>query len=284
MTVSISHPHRTPISLPLRAWLAVEIFFGVAAIGAVFVAPDQTSTNFAWPIQPTVMAATFGSFYLYVGLMFILGTFAGRWQQVRAISIPAAIFTAFMLLTTFLHWDKFNLAIPPFYVWFASYLLPPPIFAGLFYTHQKKSAPIGRRRLRSIVQPIRQFWFINGLIITLIALLFYLVPSLLVAIAPWTMTPLTARTLCGWLIGVGTLQLWMAWEGDWARIKIASTMLIMLPFALLFQWVRYSAEVNWSNLSLWLMLLDFSLNSLLCLALWRIWASWRSSMVDDVVG
>ena len=92
----------TPISLPLRVWLAVEILFGVAAIGSVFLNPERTETNFAWPIQPTVMAATFGSFYMSVGLMFVLATFARRWQQVRAVSIPAAIFTAFMLLTTFI--------------------------------------------------------------------------------------------------------------------------------------------------------------------------------------
>lgn len=271
MTLSNSTAHRTPISLPLRAWLAVEILFGIAAISAVFLAPDQTTTNFAWPIEPTVMAATFGSFYLSVGLMFVLGTFARRWQQVRAVSIPAAIFTGFMLLTTFLHWDKFNLEIAPFYVWFASYLLPPPIFVALFYSHQKKAAPIGTQRLCPIAQPIRQFWFINGFLITLIALLFYGVPTLLIAIAPWTMTPLTARTLCGWLIAVGTLQAWMACEGDWSRIKIASTLLIILPFALLFQWVRYSPEVDWSNLSLWLLLLNFLLNSLLCTHLWRTW-------------
>ncbi|NEQ53037.1 MAG: hypothetical protein F6K11_23335 [Leptolyngbya sp. SIO3F4] len=280
MTPSISTTHRTPISLPLRLWLAVEILFGVAAIGAVFLQPDQTATNFAWPIKPVVMAGTFGSFYLSVGLMFVWGTFARRWQQVRAVSIPAAIFTAFMLLTTFLHWDKFNLDIAPFYVWFASYLLPPPIFVALFYTHQKQSAAIGAQRLCPIAPPIRQFWLINGGLITLVALLFYLVPSLLIAISPWTMTPLTARTLCGWLVGVGTLQTWMAWEGDWYRIKIASTMLVILPFALLFQWLRYSPEVNWNSFSLWLLLLDFILNSGVCIYLWWAWTGRRSQLSE----
>ncbi|MGB3491650.1 MAG: hypothetical protein WBA57_02900 [Elainellaceae cyanobacterium] len=271
MTLSTPNMHNTPISLPLRLWLGVEVFFGVAATRSVFLGPEQTAINFAWPINPVVMAATFGSFYLSVGLMFILGTLARRWQQVRAVSIPAAIFTGFMLLTTFLHWDKFNLNTVPFYVWFMSYLLPPPIFIALFYTHQNQSAAIGQQRLCPIAQPIRQFWTINGVLITLIALVFYLVPGALMAIAPWTMTPLTARTLCGWLIAVGTLQTWMAWEGDWYRIKIASTTLIILPFALLFQWVRYSPDIDWSTVSLWVLLLDFSLNSALCIYLWCVW-------------
>ena len=170
-----------------------------------------------------------------------------------------------------IHWDKFTLGIAPFYVWFASYLLPPPIFVALFYTHQKKSAPIGVQRVRPIAKSIRRFWFINGLAITVVALLLYLVPSLLIQVAPWSMTPLTVRTLCGWLVGVGTLQTFMAWEGDWGRIKVASTMLVILPFALLFQWARYSAEVDWGNFSLWLLLLDTGLNAGICLYLWWRW-------------
>ena len=47
------------IAFPLRAWLAVEVLFGVAAVLAVGLAPADTATNFAWPIQPVVMAAVF---------------------------------------------------------------------------------------------------------------------------------------------------------------------------------------------------------------------------------
>jgi hypothetical protein len=270
---------KTPISLPLRLWFGVEVLFGVAAIGAVFLRPEETATNFAWKIKPTVMAATFGAFYLSVGLLFVLGVVARRWQQVRVVSIPAAVFTAFMLLTTFLHWDKFTIGIPPFYVWFASYLLPPPIFVVLYLWHQKRSAPVGSGRTQVLAKPIRGFWFINGLVLVSLALLFYVFPALLIAIAPWTFTPLTARTLCGWLIGVGLLEMWMAWEGDWQRVKIGTTMLVILPFALIFQLLRFQTEVGWSNVALWLLLLDFSMASILCIGLWFSFAG-KSAMVS----
>ena len=47
-----------------------------------------------------------------------------------------------------------------------------------------------------------------------------------------------------------------------------STMLIILPFALFFQLVRLSAEVQWSNIALWVLLLDVSVTALLFLYLW----------------
>jgi hypothetical protein len=262
---------KTPISLPLRLWLGVEVLFGIAAIGAVFLRPNETATNFAWTIKPTVMAAAFGAFYLSVGLLFVLGAVARWWQQVRVIAIPAAVFTAFMLLTTFLHWDKFSVGIPPFYVWFASYLLPPPIFGLLYLWHQQRSAPIAYRRTQPLAQGVRGFWSLNGLVLISLALLFYVAPALLIAIAPWKFTPLTVRTLCGWLIGVGALELGMAWEGDWPRVKIGSTMLVILPFALIFQLLRFRSEVQWSNIALWILLLDFSIASILCIGLWLIY-------------
>jgi hypothetical protein len=266
--------HKTPISLPLRIWLGVEVLFGVAAIGAVFLHPAQTATNFAWTIKPTVTAATFGAFYLSVGLLFVLGVVARRWQQVRIVSIPAAVFTAFMLLTTFLHWDKFAVGTIPFYVWFASYLLPPPIFAMLYKLHQQGSAPVGNGRTQPLSKLVRRFFLINGLVLASQALLIYVFPTLLIAIAPWKFTPLTARTLCGWLIGVGLLEIWMAWEGDWQRVKIGSTMLVILPFALIIQLLRFHSEVQWGNLPLWILLIDFSLASLVCIALWFLW-EWK---------
>jgi hypothetical protein len=259
----------TPIALPLRLWLGVEILFGIAAIGAVFLRPEATATNFAWAIKPTVMAATFGGFYLSVSLLFILGLFARRWQQVRVICIPAAVFTAFLLLTTFLHWDKFLVGTPPFYVWFASYLLPPPIFIGLYLWHQNQSLSVATGRTQPLVLSNRRFWLFNGLVLMVLALLFYCFPNLLMAITPWKCTPLTARTLCSWLMGVGLLQAWMAWEGDWQRVKIATTTLILLPFALLFQLLRFQSEVQWNNIPLWLLLIDFLVVAILCISLWR---------------
>jgi hypothetical protein len=265
----------TPINLPLRFWFGVEVLFGIAAIGAVFLQPEATATNFAWAIKPTVMAATFGGFYVSVSLLFILGLFAQRWQQVRVICIPAAVFTAFLLLTTFLHWDKFSVGNLPFYVWFASYLLPPPIFIGLYLWHQNKSLSVATGRTQLITLSTRRFWIFNGFALMVLALFFYCFPNLLIAIAPWKFTFLTARTLCGWLIGVGLLQTWMAWEGDWQRVKIATTTLMLLPFALLFQLIRFQPEVQWNNIPLWLLLLDFIVAAILCIRLWLKF-EWRT--------
>lgn len=261
---------KTPIGWPLRLWMVAEIGFGVAAIATIFLKPQNTATNFAWPIQPAVMAAVLGAFYLASAIIMVLPLFAHYWQNVRVIIIPIAAFAAAMLLATLLHWDKFSLGTRPFYVWFASYLLPPPAFGFLYFWHQRRAAPVGQFVEQPLPRSVLQGLRFNGLAIAALAALFYVAPLLLQAIAPWQMTPLTVRTLCGWLLGIGLLQVSMALEGDWSRIRLGTPMLIVLPLGLGFQLIRFSEQVQWGNPALWLLLLDLIIVSLLLAGLWLL--------------
>jgi hypothetical protein len=265
--------HATPVRAPLRAWLVVEVFFGLAAVSTIFLRPQDTATNFAWPIKPDVMAATLGSFYLASAPIFVLGLFAKTWQQVRVITLPTAAFSTAMLAATVLHWDKFSVGTLPFYVWFASYVLPPPIFVALYVWHQRAAAPVGAGPAgvdRPIPPPIRTLLRVNGLAVTAVAVLGFAAPSVVVDAGPWAFTPLTARTLCGWLLAVGLMQVSMAREGDWGRARLASVMMIVLPFALAGQLLRFSDEVDWGAPSLWVLLADTALVAATCAYLWTV--------------
>ncbi|MEY2477775.1 MAG: hypothetical protein QOG87_3090 [Actinomycetota bacterium] len=269
----------TPIRWPLRAWLAVEVVFGLAAISSIFLRPQDTATNFAWPIKPDVMAATLGAFYLASAFIFVLPLFARTWQQVRVMVLPAAAFCTAMLVATFLHWDKFSTDTFPFYLWFASYLLPPPIFVGLYLWHQRDAAPVGTGVEEPIPRWVRALFLANGLVLAAIAAVGFAVPSVLSDRAPWPMTPLTTRTLCGWLVPVALLQLSLVWEGDWRRARVASVMLVVLPVTLAIQLARFSDQVNWGTVSLWVFLADVVVVALICLFLWATAGGRRSGVV-----
>lgn len=258
----------TPVRVPLRAWLAVEVYFGLAAISTIFLSPQDTATNFAWPIKPDVMAAVLGAFYLSSAFIFVLPLFARTWQQVRVMVLPAVAFTTAQLGLTVLHWDKFSVGTFPFYVWFASYLLPPPIFVALYVWHQRRAAPVGAGIAEPLPPGLRTGLRAHGAVLTGLAVLGYAVPALVIAVGPWTFTPLTARTFCCWLLVVGLLQVGMAWEGDRRRARVATTMLIVLPFALVFQLVRFRDQVDWSNAALWVLLVDVAAVAVLSGRLW----------------
>ena len=187
------HPG-TPIALPLRSWFAVEVFFGVSAVLSIGIDPANTRTNFAWNVQPVVMAAVLGAYYIASALLFVLPLFARRWEMIRVMILPTAFFSTAELITTVLHWSKFSIGTIQFTGWFLSYLLPPPIFIG-YYLWQERRA----RQLSSVVptEPlppdVRSALLHWGGLLAILTIFFFVFPQALIASAPWQMTPLTAR-------------------------------------------------------------------------------------------
>jgi len=266
----------TSISWLLRAWLAVEVLFGVGAVMAIGLDPANSATNFAWHIQPVVMAATLGAFYISSAPLFLLPLFARRWENIRSMILPAALFSTVQLAATFLHWDKFSVGTTPFYVWFASYLLPPPIFVTAYLWHQKKATSTTVTSNDPIPAWLHRLLIICGGLLTTIAVLVFLFPNLLIPIFPWNLTPLTARSLSGWLIATGTIMLWMSRENNRTRTRLATPTLILILPVLLLQLLRFAEQVNWASPVLWVSFVLFAIVSFCGLYLAN--GSWREAL------
>jgi hypothetical protein len=258
----------TPAAWPLRAWFIAEIFFALASSSSVFLWPQATATQFAWPIQPVVTAAVFGAIYLSALLLMTAGFFTRIWEHVRVIVLPSAVFTAAMLLPTFLHIDRFSTGSVSFVIWLASYVLPPPAFVACYWWQQRRSQPVGTGISAPLPGAVRAFLFANGAALMGFAIVVMIFPAALQAIAPFAFTPLTARALAGFITLAALLQVAMACENDWPRARLATVLLIPMPLAILFQLVRFAGEVQWSNVALWVFLLDATLVAALCALLW----------------
>jgi hypothetical protein len=107
-------------------------------------------------------------------------------------------------------------------------------------------------------------------------ILTFFFPNFLIPVFPWQLTPLTARSLSGWLIAVGTLMLWMSRENDRTRVRLATPMLILVLPALLLQMSRFADQVNWSSAVLWIGLLLFAIVGL-C-GMYLATGSWREAL------
>jgi hypothetical protein len=266
----------TPVALPLRIWLAVEVLFGVGAVLAIGRDPASSATNFAWPINPVVMAAVLGAFYITSAPLFLLPLLAKRWENIRVIILPAALFCAVQLAATFLHWDKFSVGTGPFYVWFASYLLPPPIFVTAYLWHQNKASSNNISSTDPIPSWLNRLLIVTGSLLTFIAVLVFFSPGLLIPVFPWQLTPLTARSMSGWLMAIGTLMISMFRENDRTRARLGTPMLILVLPVLLLQMSRFAEQVNWSSPVLWIGLLLFAIVGFCGLYLAN--GSWREAL------
>jgi len=237
------------IGWPLRAWLFVEICFGLAAMASIALSPQDSATNFAWPIKPDVTAALLGAFYMSSAWVFVLAAFARRWEDVRIMVIPAFLFTAAELVATFLHWDRFSVGTTPFNVWFASYALPPPVFAACFIWQQARARqiPAGPR----LAPPLKAAAMLLGTALVTASLAAFLWPQLLIASAPWAFTPLTGRALCGWLLALGAMLLAVSAADDRLRARVVSPFFVLLLPAVALQLARFPEAVAWTHPSIY---------------------------------
>jgi hypothetical protein len=235
----------TRIAWPLRFWFVVELFFALSASSTVALHPAETATRFAWNIQPPVMAALFGAFYVALAPVVVLVLFARRWEQVRVFVVPGALFTFAQLVVTFLHWGRFAHGTLAFQIWFASYLLPPPVFLGCYLWQQRRAGPVSPET--PLPQWQRATLHVLGSVFTLAALVGLFHPAGFSKSAPWKITPLNARALGGYLLLVGTMMLSMARENDRDRARLISPFLILLLPVAAFQVNRFSEQVDWSH-------------------------------------
>lgn len=259
----------TPARWPIRAWFGVEIFFAIASSYALFLFPGNAADNFAWPVKPVTVGAFFGAIYFSAGVTMLCALFIRHWENMRVVVLPAAYFTAIMLVPTFLHLEKFSTGHIAFWVWLASYVLPPIVFLACYVWQQQRANPVGYNVTAPLLNWVHRLFFYHGWALFAAGMLFMIVPSLLQAIAPFPMTPLTARALGGYLTLPALIQVSMANENDWTRAKLGTTIQIALPVAVLVQLIRFPQDADWTNPLLWILILDFALIAGLCAWLWQ---------------
>jgi hypothetical protein len=235
------------ISMPLRVWIGIEVIFGLLSLVTISLTPQDTANHFAWPIRPDTTAALLGGFYMSAASFYVLALFARRWENVRVFVIAAILFSSAELLATIIHWDRFLVGTTPFNVWFVSYLLPPPLFAALYYWHQQKAAPLPKRGDEPLPPGLRTGMAVVGGALAVFALIAFVLPATLIAIAPWQFSPLTARALSGWILATGVLLLSCARENDRTRCRIISPFFVLLLPAIVLELYRFPAGVNWSH-------------------------------------
>jgi hypothetical protein len=264
----------TPIAWPLRAWLFIEVLFSVGGILTIALDPVNTRDRFAWNVEPLVMAAVLGAYYVAAGLVTLLPVFARRWEMIRVMILPTALFTGLELLATLLHWSAFSVGTPGFVIWFLSYLLPPPILLGSYLWHERRARESTAAISLELLSPeVRRTLLHIGSLTTLLSLLIFILPQAFLGFAPWQVTALSARVFAGFLLAGGTLLLSMARENDRARVLVGVPLLLLMFPAVTLQIARFSEQVNFANTALFLiygiMLVAFVIGVHLARGNWR---------------
>lgn len=102
----------------------------------LFFNPDSSGERFAWAIKPHMTARYMAAGYLGGSWLFINAIFGKRWHRIAGGFLPITTFTWFMMVSTFLHWDRFSNNLG-FYLWLVLYVVTPFLVPVLWNYNRK---------------------------------------------------------------------------------------------------------------------------------------------------
>jgi hypothetical protein len=214
----------------------------------VFV-PEQTGARFAWQIRPPMTAALMGTGYLGGAYFFLRVATGKRWHRVSAGFPAVTAFTWFMLAATILHWDRFSHGRLGFQLWLVLYVVTPLLVPWLWWRNRVSDPRTPDPDDLPVPQAARWILAVAGAAFLSGTAILFLWPSLAIANWPWTLTPLTARVVAGWLalMGVGSLAIsrerrWSAWRTEVESIVLWQAVMLVLGFVHLGDFTR---PFNW---------------------------------------
>lgn len=226
----------------------------------LYFSPELTGERFAWAINPPMTSLYMGAGYLGGSWLFVQAVFRRQWHRVQAGFLPITTFTWFMMLATFLHWDRFSHGRPGFTLWLIFYVLTPFLVPAVWW-YNRKTDPGAPMENDAVISPaIRWILKLIALVSLLFSLIGFISPDFAIQAWPWMLTPLTARVICGWvaLLGVGawTMSDERRWSG-W-RVPLESIALwhvLVLVAALMNRGDFKAGLLNWYTVSISVMLI-----------------------------
>jgi hypothetical protein len=182
-------------------------------------------------LVPPLHARLLGAMYLS-GLALMVGCLlARRWTQVSIVPLMTAVWTGGLLVVSLFHLEEFDFARTQPWVWFAAYIVYPLIAIWLTVRH--------RLLARAGPEPsdlpgwARRYLVAQGGVLVVLAAALLLVPSVMVDVWPWTITPLLAQIYSAPFLSYGIGSLLLGRRGTWAQVRVAASGILVFCIAVL---------------------------------------------------
>ncbi|TCO48486.1 hypothetical protein EV646_104308 [Kribbella antiqua] len=253
--------HARPLTSGMKLMLVVAGILVFLVGIQLFVLTEHTARYFAWTVNPPLTAAALGGAYWASAVMEILASRQRTWTRAR-IAVPAVLtFTALTLVTTVLHLDRFHLG-EKFAVatqvatwgWIAVYAVVPVVMSILLVL-QRRAAGVEVPRRNSLPRWLRAVLGLHAVVMLSLGLSLFVDPEATLVLWPWMLTPLTARAIGAWLLGLGLAAAHAAGANDWGRVAVATHSYGLLGVLELVALMRYPDTVDWGRPAAWVFVL-----------------------------
>lgn len=267
-----------PVTLFTRIVLVLAAILAIIAGIQLYILTERTDHYFAWTIAQPLSATFLGTGY-WTGAALLLFAVAERsWANIRIAMAAVVTFVPLMLLTTFLHLDRFHLNSPDTFAqvaawaWMIVYVTVP--FAVLAILWVQLRSPGGDPPKRGPLPLwIRVLLAVNALISLALALALFFAPQALFPFWPWQLTALTAQTIGVGFFAVVIASFQFLRENAWSRGRVGTISYLLIGGLQLFAILRYSQTVYWERPGSWLYVLF--MGAIFCGGIYSVIAAWK---------
>lgn len=243
----------TPLLTGMRMLLVVAGVLVFLAGVQLFVFPDRTAERFAWTIDPPMTALFLGAAYWSALALEVSAARSRTWAGAR-IAVPAVFtFTTTTLVVTLLHLDRFHLGAEHTgatravtWAWIAIYATVPVMMAAAWIA-QRRVAGEDPPRTARLSGPVRATVAVLVAILAVVGTVALLVPDTAARWWAWPLTPLTARAIGAWAIGLAVAGAHALLEDDVERVRPAAWAFVSFAALEALALVRGRRDVDWSD-------------------------------------
>jgi peptidoglycan/LPS O-acetylase OafA/YrhL len=269
-------PARDDAVLPaMRIVALVVVAVLLPALVILWGLPSKTADLWAWTIKPDLTPIFMGAGY-GAGAYFFLRVYrTARWHEVSVGVLSAAVFALLMLITTLIHYDKFNhgdapaLAANAFYGWTSVYILSPWVVAWLWRRNEAHDPRVPEPGETLVPPAVRLAARVAAIGALLAAAVVLVSPSVAIDNWGWNLTPLTARVIGCFTAQVGTGFLLLSFDPRWSSWRVLVQTFLIAVVLLLVGAVRAWDAFDQHALLTWAYLAGLVGGALVLLALAR---------------
>jgi peptidoglycan/LPS O-acetylase OafA/YrhL len=189
----------------LSAW---RLLFRASALLALiaglllFAGATRTDDYFSWTIEPAQTAAFLGATYWSAAVLFGWASAQRSWEGMRIAAFPEVTVAVLLLLATYMHLDKFHSDLFG-YFWVAIYSVVAPVL--IYLLAATRTGGLGSESADRLPIPrwVQVLLALQAATFAVYGASLFIAPSGVDAAWPWPLTPLTARAIGAFLLGLG---------------------------------------------------------------------------------
>lgn len=231
-----------------------RIYFGAVGLLALWVGiwgyfiPHQVDKAIPWLVPP-LHARFLGAMYLSGTTFMIAGILAQYYAEVKVMIRAILIWTGMLFVVSLFYLGEFDYSRTQVWIWFAAYLIYPLIALWLMWNDRTLRDRLGGATLPAWVC---SYLFIQGILVTALALVLLLAPDFMVSVWPWNITRLLAQIYSAPFLAYGISSLMISRLQTWAEIRVVVTGTFVFALGVLLASFIHRALFSPGNLSTWI--------------------------------